>query len=89
MKNGWNLFVSPERCASKAAGEFVRRRWRWKNRGDRSYIPTRADILGTLLMLKKDCEESTFHPTTVRTGRLIYTEGLFGYQRGKDWKYEE
>ena len=65
----FTYYDTAEACADAAAPVFREKRWRWSRCG----IPSREQILETLLYLQKEGGAAS--------GRLIYHEGRFGHER--------
>jgi hypothetical protein len=72
----YEMFPTAEECAASAAPVFAAEQWEWACVG----IPDEAEILKTLRGLMRHMEED--EAGYVGTGRLIFTEGRFGHERG-------
>lgn len=77
----FHLFDSAEECARAAAPIFLANRWRWTRVG----IPDEPEILRSLLDLKQSATEYKDRDYDYcESGRLLYYEGQFGFQKPRE-----
>lgn len=82
VEDKFQFYPTPEQCAEAAAPVFAEKRWRWHEAG----IPSQSQILDSLNSLRRSARE--WHGSYCASGRLVYHDGLFGFQRNTGKKFD-